>query len=94
MTGAPKRRSRRKPQVVSLFGSAPPVPHVVPEVVEGLEDILRMARDGLVVGFAYATVEANGNVGTGWRGTADRHRLIHSVDYLHHRMLCAEAEDP
>lgn len=86
-------RSRKRRKVVSLFGSAPPVPHVVPEVVAGLEDLLKQARDGLVVGFAYGTVEANGNVGSGWKGTADRHRLIHSVDYLHHRMLCAEAED-
>lgn len=80
--------------VASLFGSAPPVPTVDAEVVDAIEGLLKMDHDGLIAGFAYATVEVNGNIGTGWKGKADRHRLIHAADYLHYRMLKAEHDDP
>src|SRR5258708_39175259 len=65
--------------VASLFGSAPPVPTVDAEVVEALEELLRLACDGLPAGFAYATGEVNGNIGPCWEGTGDRHGQIAAV---------------
>lgn len=83
----------KKSNVASLFGCAPPVPQVVPDVVERLEKLLSEARDGAIVGLAYVRIASAANVGTGWVGTADRHRLIAGAGILHHRMLTQAAED-
>ncbi len=84
--------ARRQRKVVSLFGAAVPIPQRQEDVIDKLEWLLRMAKDGAIAGIGYCVVEASGNVKTGWVGNADCHRLCHSADLLHHRMIAAAEE--
>lgn len=76
------------PNVKSLFGCAPVgVPLVCDAVVETLERLLSDARAGKLHGIAYATVEAEGAVGTGWCGDAEMFRTEAAVSRLFFRVM-------
>ena len=69
-----KRTKTKKSNVHSLWGAAPPVPEVVPSVVEKLEEMLAQAKEGRLIGFAFAWLSGTGHGQFGWVGTADRDR--------------------
>lgn len=88
MSGTPARRTRKKPKVVSLWpGLAPPVPVVQPAVVERIEQLLDMAKEGLIKGIAYAIVEPANAIGTGWLGDCDQHLMIAALRVLDDRIM-------
>lgn len=71
--------------VVSIHGhSIPGEPEA--GVVEDLERLLAMAKDGALSAFAYATVKTNGAQATGWSGgSGTRHPLGTAIMMLSHR---------
>lgn len=74
--GQPRRKRVRKSNVVSLRGSAPPVPTVVPAVVEKLEDLLDRAKSGFCVGLLYVAIDPAAGTIFGRCGIADRESMI------------------
>lgn len=85
-----KRAAARK--VVSLYGAAPPIPQVIPEVVERLTELLARAKDGQLVGIAWVAVDPQGGTLYSHDGAADADRLIASTARLYHGML-ADSRD-
>ena len=72
--------------VASLFGAAPiGVARVDERIVERLEGLLVMAREGKLHGFLYAMVEMDGSTGTGWCGDAEDFRMVAAVNRLFFR---------
>jgi hypothetical protein len=77
-------------KVVSLWPAiAPPTPVVQPALVEQLEALLKLAKDGHLKGIAYATVEGAGGIGTSWVGDCDRALTIAGVRILEDRIMVA-----
>jgi hypothetical protein len=73
--------------VRSLYGSVPVGPPAVDDrICNILEELLVQARDGKLHGFLYATVELDGSIGTGWRGSAETFRMIAAVNRLFFRV--------
>lgn len=83
---------RKKKNVVSLFGTAPPVPQVNDDVIERLNYLLRLAKDGQICGLAYAAIEPSGTHQRGWCGNAEIGRMISAVALLNHRLLSRHLE--
>lgn len=69
------------------------------DLIEGLEALLKLARDGDIQGIAYATVRTNGaghyeTVGTGWRGhLGGGHVVLGGLQMLNQRLLAATRDD-
>ena len=84
---------RGKTNVLSLRGAALPIPQVNREVVETLESLLVQARDGRVAGIAYATVEPEGHITTGWSGDADKCGMIAGAALLAYRVTKSADDD-
>lgn len=92
MMTKPARTRRKKSNVLSLRGAAPPVPQIVPSVVEKLEELLARARDGHLVGFAFACLSPQGHGHFGWAGIAERDLMIANVARLQHDMMATDRE--
>lgn len=82
-------RRKRKSNVVSLWGSATPLPQVVPDVVEKLTELLDLARAGQIVGLAYVRVTCEGHHSRGWVGIAQKDFLVSGVGMLNQEVLLA-----
>jgi hypothetical protein len=63
--------------------------HVAPEpdadVVAVLEDLLRQAKAGDVIGIAYATTRIGGDISTGWATSAGLFPLLAALTVLNAR---------
>lgn len=79
--------------VHSLWGAAPPIPQVVPSVVEKLEYLLARAQEGRLVGFAYSWISEDGHGQFGWAGVGDRDRMIAGVTRLQHDLLAVDLKE-
>ena len=86
------RKAKRKTtdNVVSLFGATPPVPRAIPSVIEQLNGMLRLARDGHIHGFAYAYADDSGGTAWGWAGNADADRMLAAVARLNHAIVASD----
>jgi len=74
---------RKNSNVKSLFGTSTiSVPKCDPEIIETLERLLARARDGQILGLAYAAVECNGWTGRGWSGSADTALFVAAIARL------------
>lgn len=63
------------------------------EVIERIEELLERARRGDIVGIAYAVIEQNNGMGTGWcGGHGTRDRIGMAVGILNHRYISAVIE--
>lgn len=79
-------RKRARANVVSLRGATiPGTREADADVVSCLERLLNDARHGVVHGIAYVTV-CDENMGTGWAGKADSHRMLAGAALLSYRM--------
>lgn len=59
-------------------------------LIAELSSLLQMAKDGELIGIAYAMQFAGGGYGWGWHGD-DNHGLIGGVSMLDHRLKESEA---
>ncbi len=74
-------RRRRKSNVATLFGASTfhPNPEPDAEIIERLEFLMTLARDGRLLGFHYACVERGGHLSGGTVGAADKHSMLAAV---------------
>jgi hypothetical protein len=80
-------------KVVGLRGAVPFGQLTVdPDVVEKLEELLQLARDGQLAGVAYVTIPTNRDITTGWAGKADTHDMVAGISLLQHRFMVAATE--
>lgn len=86
-------KRKRKPNVFSFLGAAPPLARVYPDVVRELEGLLALARDGQIHGLLYGVVRANGNTMTMWTGDASQHAMSSAAAQLNWRIQRATAEN-
>ncbi len=84
--------SRKKTNVASLFGAAPPVAMINERVVARLEELMARARDGQICGLAWVAVDPFGGTVFGRAGSADGDRMIASTARLLHDMLADDRE--
>lgn len=69
------------------------------DLIEGLEALLALARNGDIQGIAYISVRTRGagqyeTVGTGWRGhLGGAHIMLGGLQVLNQRLLQAADED-
>ena len=77
-------------KVVGLHGRPPIEPNGAdPEIVEYIEHLLTMAKNGDIVALGACVVASGGHVFTNSRGRGHKHELIACCEYLKHD-LCAE----
>lgn len=62
-------------------------------VIESLEKMLAVAREGRMTGIAIAAIDDDKFTYTNFCGGGDRGRLIGAVEYLKHRLLVNMHED-
>lgn len=82
------RRAKRKDNVLSLYGAMPA--HGVPDanIVSRLEDLLVLARDGVIGGLIVGWTDPSQGMHTAWEGQASAHDMIAMSAQLHHRIMC------
>jgi hypothetical protein len=84
-------------EVVALVALTKPTLPISDDLIDGLEALLKLARDGKIQGIAYATIQTAGvgsytTVGTGWRGhLGGAHIALGGLATLQYRLL---HEDP
>lgn len=77
----------RKGKVVGLYGGIPAgVARVDPDVVQQLQAMLTLAKDGELVGMVYGYVRASGDIVTGWNGKPSQHVMSSAAAQLNHRI--------
>lgn len=77
-------------KVVGLHGRAPIEPNGAdPEVVEYIEHLLEMAKNGDIVAIGVGIVAREGHVFTNSRGRGHKHELVACCEYLKHD-LCED----
>ncbi len=80
--------ARRKQKVVGIRGALPAqVPHTDAEIIDELESILTMARDGNIHGIVIGYVTVQRGLITSYAGKADRHDLCAVSAMLAHRIV-------
>lgn len=74
-------------EILTIHGSGVVAPgEVYEDVVSALEELLAKAKDGSLLGIAYATVSDQGGIGTGWMAAAGkRNHLGVATSLLQHR---------
>ena len=83
---------RRKTNVVSLDGGAPPIPRVVPEIIDALQGLTVDAKDGKIVGLAFVAIDASGSWQGRWMGDTRMSQMTGIVGRLQHDMVAAWAK--
>lgn len=81
-------------KVVSLRGA--PVeaePEVHQDVVNELERMLQLAKDGQLVGLVVGEVFLTGDISTSTVGSIDTHKGLAVTSVMHHRAILLEFED-
>lgn len=85
--------ARKRSNVFSLRGAAPPVAHVEPRVMVRLQELIAKAKDGQVVGIAWVALDPFGCTNYGRAGSADADRMIASAARLLHDMLADDRDN-
>jgi hypothetical protein len=88
-------RRRKKSNVEPLFGASTyhPDPEPDAEVIERLEFLLKLGRDGRILGFHYACVERGGHLSGGSVGAADKNLMLSAVTRAFFRFGVSETGD-